>query len=101
MEAMSVDMERKLKALVKAGHYSSEIDVIKDAILSLFRENVQLKVSTAIELYKKGDVSISKAAEVAGMTTIEFKDILGKRGYIQEIEARSAAEMDKKLRKYL
>ena len=101
MEALSVDVERKLKALVKAGHYSNEIDVIKDAISSLFRENVQLKVSTAIELYKKGEVSLSKAAEVAGMTIIEFKDILGKRGYIREIEARPAAEMDRKLRKYL
>jgi predicted HTH domain antitoxin len=101
MEALSLDVERKLKALVKAGNYSSELDVIKDAISSLFRENVQLKVSTAIELYKKGDVSLSKAAEVAGMTTIEFKDILGKRGFTREIEARPAAEMDRKLRKYL
>jgi predicted HTH domain antitoxin len=101
MEALSVDVERKLKALVKAGNYSSELDVIKDAILSLFREKPQLKVSTAIELYKKGEVSLSKAAEVAGMTTIEFKDILGKMGITREIEARPAAEMDQKLRKYL
>jgi len=101
MEALSIDVDRKLKALVKAGNYSSELDVIKDAILSLFRENVQLKVSTSIELYKKGEVSLSKAAELAGMTTIEFKDILGKRGFTREIEARPAAEMDRKLRKYL
>ena len=101
MEALSVDIDRKLKALVKAGYYSSELEVIKDAISSLFRENAQLKVGTAIELYKKGDVSLSKAAELAGMTTIEFKDILGKRGVIREIEARPTKEIDRKLRKYL
>lgn len=101
MEALSIDVDRKLKALVKAGNYSSELDVIKDAILSLFRENVQLKVSTSIELYKKGEVSLSKAAELAGMTTIEFKDILGKSGFTREIVARPAAEMDRKLRKYM
>ncbi|MBE9593207.1 MAG: UPF0175 family protein, partial [Proteobacteria bacterium] len=28
------------------------------------------------ELYKKGEVSLSKAAEIVGMTTIEFKEIL-------------------------
>jgi predicted HTH domain antitoxin len=44
---------------------------------------------------------LSKAAELAGMTTIEFKDILGKRGFIREIEARPTEEIDKKLRKYL
>jgi predicted HTH domain antitoxin len=101
MEALSTDIDRKLKALVRAGYYSSELEVIKDAISSLFRENAQLKVNTAIELYKKGEVSLSKAAEIAGMTTIEFKDILGKRGVIREIEARPAEEIDRKLRKYL
>jgi len=101
MEALSVDIDRKVKALVRAGYYSSELEVIKDAISSLFRENSQLKVSTAIELYKKGEVSLSKAAEIAGMTIIEFKDILGRKGVIREIEARPTEEIDRKLRKYL
>lgn len=101
METLSVDIEKKIKALVNAGYYSNEIEVIKDAVLRLFRENAELKISAAIELYKKEDVSLSKAAEIAGMTTIEFKEILGKRGFIREIEARSAEKMDKKLRKYL
>ncbi len=101
MEMLSIDIERKVKALVNAGYYSSEFEVIRDAVKSLFRENAELKVSVAIELYKKGEVSLSKAAEIAGTTTIEFKEILGKRGFKREIEARPAAEMDKKLRKYL
>jgi predicted HTH domain antitoxin len=49
----------------------------------------------AIEFYKKEDVSMSKAAEIAGMTTIEFKEILGKSGFTRAIEARPAEEMDK------
>ncbi|MBW6519284.1 MAG: UPF0175 family protein [ANME-2 cluster archaeon] len=101
MEALSVDIENKIKALVNAGYYSNEIEVIKDAVLKLFRENAELKISAAIELYKKEEVSLSKAAEIAGMTTIEFKEILGKRGFTREIEARPAEEMDKKLGKYL
>jgi predicted HTH domain antitoxin len=61
---------------------------------------VELKVNAAIELYKE-EVSLSKASEIAGVTTIEFKDILGKRGIMREIEARPAVEMDRKLKKYL
>lgn len=72
MEALSVDIERKVKALVDAGYYSNKSEVIKNAVISLFREN-----------------------------TIEFKEILGKRGFTREIEARPAEEMDEKLRKYL
>jgi predicted HTH domain antitoxin len=101
MEALSVDIERKVKALVDAGYYSNKSEVIKNAVISLFRENTELNVTVAIELYKKGEVSLSKAAEIAGMTTIEFKEILGKRGFTREIEARPAEEMDEKLRKYL
>ncbi len=101
MEAISVDIKRKVKALVDAGYYSSESEVIKNAVISLFRENTELNVTVAIELYKKGEVSLSKAAEIAGMTTIEFKDIIGGRRFTREIEARPAEEMDDKLRKYL
>lgn len=101
MEALSVDIERKVRALVDAGYYSSESEVIKDAVISLFRENTELNVTVAMELYKKGEVSLSKAAEIAGVTTIEFKEILDRRGFIREIEARPAEEMDEKLRKYL
>jgi len=101
MEALTIGVDRKVKALVNAGYYSSELDVIKDAIRSLFRENAELKVNAAIELYKEEEVSLSKAAEMAGVTTIEFKDLLGKRGIIREIEARPAAEIDRKVKKYL
>lgn len=101
MAALTVSMDRKIKALVKGGYYSSELEVVKDAMRSLFRENTELKVNAAIELYKENEISLSKAAEMVGVTTIEFKEILGKRGIIREIEARPASEMDRKLEKYL
>ena len=101
METLSISVDRKVKALVNAGYYSSELEVIKDAIRSLFRENAELKVNAAIELYKEEEVSLSKAAEMGGGATIEFKDLLGKRGIMREIEARPAAEIDRKLQKYL
>ncbi|PKL54310.1 MAG: hypothetical protein CVV36_02720 [Candidatus Methanoperedenaceae archaeon HGW-Methanoperedenaceae-1] len=101
MAALTVSMDRKIKALVKGGYYSSELEVVKDAMRSLFRENTELKVNAAIELYKENEISLSKAAEMVGVTTIEFKEILGKRGIIREIEARPASEMDRKLKKYL
>ena len=39
-----------------------------------------LKVEMAIELYLKEEVSLSKAAEMAGMDIESFKDILKVRG---------------------
>ncbi len=47
-KVMSVSVDRKVKALVNAGYYSSELKVIIDAIRSLFRENSELKVNVPI-----------------------------------------------------
>lgn len=91
MEALSADMKRKVKALVSGGYYASEIEVIKDAVKRLFREDVEMNINAAMELYRKEQVSLSKASEIAGVTTIEFKEILKKRGFIRKIEARPAA----------
>jgi len=36
--------------------------------------------------YREGKASIGRAAEIAGVTTIEFKDMLADRGIVREIE---------------
>ena len=64
-------------------------------------QKTETLVNIAIELYKEDVISISKAYEMADVTTIEFKEIFGKLGIIREIEARSGVEMDRKLKKYL
>jgi len=72
---------------------------MKDAFRALLNTKADLKISLAIELYLKGNVSIGRAAELAGMTTIEFKDVLAGRGIVRETEGKTAKEMDKKLQK--
>ena len=54
-----------------------------------------LRIAAAIELYKEGEVSLGKAAEIAGVTTIEFKDILADRGIRREVSSRSMEELEK------
>ncbi len=65
MEALSVDLKRKVKALVSGGYYASEIEVIKDAVKRLFREDVEMNINAAMELYRKEQISLSKASELA------------------------------------
>ena len=43
MEALSVDIERKVRALVDAGYYSNKSEVIKNAVIIMslaYKENV-------------------------------------------------------------
>ena len=93
------NMNEELNILVKKGYYPSKSDILRDAFRVLLNTRSELKISLAIELYLMEKVSISRAAELAGTTTIEFKEIMARRGIVRETEGKSAREMDLKLEK--
>jgi predicted HTH domain antitoxin len=91
-------MEAEIEAVIKAGYYSSRSEVVKDALRLLFEIRKELKIASAVELYKSGEISLGKAAEIAGTTALEFTELLANRGIYREIEAESTEEMNKKFR---
>ncbi len=92
-------MEAEIEAVIKAGYYSSKSEVVKDALRLLFETRKELKTASAVEMYINGDISLGKASEIAGVTLIEFKELLTSRGIYRELEGESREEMDKKLEK--
>lgn len=93
--ALPTIIEKELRALIKYGYYASIDEAVKDAFRTLLNAKPNLKTVAAIELYKEGAVSLGKAAEIAGVTTIEFKDILADRGIMREVSSRSVEELEK------
>ncbi|MBE9594305.1 MAG: UPF0175 family protein [Proteobacteria bacterium] len=93
MFALPAVVEKEIKALIKHGYYSSIDEVAKDAFRTLLYVKPDLRSSAAIELYKEGEISLSKAAEMIGVSTIEFKDILADRGITRSVESRSREEL--------
>ncbi|MEW5767292.1 MAG: UPF0175 family protein [bacterium] len=85
-------MERMMRALVKSGYYDSESEVSKEAFRVLLEVRPNLKIESAIQLYKDKEVSLGKAAEIAGVSTVEFKDIIADKGIIREIGPRNKKE---------
>lgn len=95
-------LSNEIEALVKSGYYSSKSDVIKDALRNLLDNKPKLRISSAIEIYKLGKASLSKCAEIAEISTIEFKELLAEREIIRETESKSLARgtsIIKRLRK--
>jgi predicted HTH domain antitoxin len=101
MEALDYpeNISEELDILVKKGYYPSKSDLLKDAFRALLNTKAELRISLAIELYLKEKVSLARAAELAGMTTIEFKEIMAGRGIMRKTEGKSVKEIDKKLKK--
>lgn len=80
-------MSSEISALVRAGFYSSKSDVAKDALRCLFENKPNLKVTAAVELYKEGKISLGRGAEIAEMSTSDFKEVLAERGFRRVIKS--------------
>ena len=87
-------MKKDIEALVKSGYYSSKSDVVKDALRNFLETKPNLRLSAAVELYKDKKLSLGKAAELAGVNIIEFKNLLNSREFVRKVKA-SKEEMKK------
>jgi len=93
---------KEIDALVKAGYYSSKSDVVKDALRTFLYSKKNLRTAAAVELYKDGDITMGKAAEIADMGVIEFKEFLASQGYkrvlnVTKDDIRKVDELIKKM----
>ena len=73
-------VEKQVDALIKGGYYPNRAEFVEDAIRAFFELRKEMKIAAVVELYKKEEVSISKAAELAGLNIEEMKRVLADRG---------------------
>ena len=99
MASISVPVvyKKRVDAVISAGYYKSRSAVLKDALRSLFEIKPYLNISSSVELYKKGEVTMSKAAELAGITVIEFKDVLKDRGIKIKLPKEPVEKIDEQV----
>jgi predicted HTH domain antitoxin len=69
-----------IKDFVDAQLYGTEEEVIQDALRHLLRARPELRISIAIYRYLHEELSLAKAASVAGISWAQMKDILVERG---------------------
>ncbi|MEM1641015.1 MAG: UPF0175 family protein [Acidilobaceae archaeon] len=85
-------LERRARKLVELGLYGSVSEVVRDALRRYF-ETLDLK-RVALDLYLLKDVSLSYAAEIAGLSYDEFLDYLLYRGVQPLLGVLSSSEVD-------
>jgi len=79
MKGKSMIKER-VEGVIRSGVYVDETELYNEAIRTLFEVKSDLKTIAAVELYKGGEVSLEKAAEIAGVNVVQFKEILSQKG---------------------
>jgi len=60
----------------------------EEAYRLFFNLHPDLKLKGVIRLYERGDLSIGRAAEILGITIVEFKELLAAKGIIREMEGK-------------
>jgi predicted HTH domain antitoxin len=68
------------QSLVEARLYASEAEVIQEALRYLLRARPELRINLAVHRYTTEDISLAKAAGLAGVSWPAMRDILRERG---------------------
>ena len=87
--------------LVRQGMYASREDLICDALRALLRAKPRLRSDLAVELYRRGSVSLLRAAEVCGMNLEDFKELLKERGVKTKVPGIPADEVYEEVKKIM
>ncbi len=88
---------QEIAALVWLGLYANREDVIADAVRNLLLNNRSLRLELALDLCKSDEVSLGRAAEIAGLDRWQFEELLRERGISIAHEAGTAETMDEEL----
>ena len=84
----------ELAALIKAGVFRSKREAVAEALRLMFATRPQLRLEAAIQLFKDAEVTLGRAAELAGLTRWEFEAILADRGIERVVVCDSAENLE-------
>ena len=94
IEIRSPDLEKEVNALIDSGLYPDSHVVIIDALENLVQIKKSSRLDAAIQSYLEGEVTLGRAAELAGVHRFEFEEILDARGVVKEVEVDSVEELE-------
>jgi predicted HTH domain antitoxin len=83
---------------VKAQLYDNEEAVIQDALRHLLRSRPDLRIQLAVYRYQSGELSLAKAADLAGVSWAQMRDILLEKGVQPRLGPATEVEAEAEVR---
>ena len=81
---------REAEALVNGKTFQNKEELQLEALRALFRSKPYLRIESAVELYKSGEISLSRACEISGLNLEAFKEEISERGISIIVEPETA-----------
>lgn len=96
-----ITIKEEADILLEEGLFRNKEDLLNEALRALLRENPNLKKKIAFSLYKKEKATLSKAAEIAGLSLDDFKSVLSSENIPLKTPVLKSSEVDKKARELI
>jgi predicted HTH domain antitoxin len=73
---------------------------VREVLNTFFTAKPQYRVEAALEMWKAGEVSVERAAEIAGMNGFLFRELMIQRGIkvVVEVDEQRVREQSGKIR---
>ena len=88
----------RARDLVEARLYDSEEEVIRDALRHLLRARPEARIQLAVHRYQTEEISLARAASLAGVSWAQMKDVLLEKGIQPRLGPESLAEAKSEVR---
>jgi len=96
-------IKKEIRIIPGTGLYKSGNEFVKDAMNTLLAARKDVRVAIACELYKRGEISLGKACEIASVDIESMKEILHKKGIVRKsgLKIKETEVLAKKAMKFL
>jgi predicted HTH domain antitoxin len=84
--------------LVERRIFDSEESLINSAYRSLLTLQPGLKLEMALSLYEREEISLGRAAELAGISREQMKEVLAARGIERKLVERTREQVERDVR---
>lgn len=92
-----IDVDESIDILRRKGSFSSREEFLSEALRTFLKENPDLRRELAVEQFKSNSISLNRAAELAGLSSEEFKEVLADHGIDRDIGFLSEEEREDRL----
>jgi predicted HTH domain antitoxin len=82
---MPQELEKVMEALLQAHVFPDRLTLQHEAFRALLMLRPELRIEGAIALYRQGEISFARAAELSGLLQEDLKHILATRGIFREV----------------
>ena len=88
-------MNEEVEAVISAGFYDNRSELVRAALRFFLDQRPELRLGAAIKLYQSGNITISRAAEIAGAPYEKMKEILADEGLLKRGRGGKAKDIKK------